>query len=116
MSSSSALTERSTSDGSNFSHLLVEHFKRHPDQALGEYELTTVLSKTGEGYNFAENLRNRAERTSVSSAHPIHSQAPTHQRAKSVAIMEPPVREMPKQPKVPDAMQERILKGDFYMD
>lgn len=29
--------------------------------------------------------------------------------------MEPPVREMPK-PKVPDAMQERILKGDFYMD
>jgi hypothetical protein len=39
-----------------------------------------------------------------------------HQRAKSVAIMEPPAREMPKQPKVPDAMQERILKGDFYMD
>jgi hypothetical protein len=42
--------------------------------------------------------------------------APSHQRAKSVAIMEPPVREMPKQPKQPDAMQERILKGDFYMD
>jgi hypothetical protein len=42
--------------------------------------------------------------------------ANTHQRAKSVAIMEPPVREMPQQPKVPDAMQERILKGDFYMD
>jgi hypothetical protein len=53
----------------------------------------------------------------MSGTHPIHSQAPPlHGRAKSVAIMEPPVREMPKQPKVPDAMQERILKGDFYMD
>ena len=40
----------------------------------------------------------------------------SHHRAKSVTIMEPPAREMPKQPKVPDAMQERILKGDFYMD
>jgi hypothetical protein len=30
--------------------------------------------------------------------------------------MEPPVREMPKEPKRPDAFQERILKGDFYMD
>jgi len=77
-----------------------------------------MLSQTGEGYNFAENLRNRAERTSMSGTNPIHSQPqpPPHQRAKSVAIMEPPVREMPKQPKVPDAMQERILKGDFYMD
>jgi hypothetical protein len=32
--------------------------------------------------------------------------------------MEPPVKEMPKakEPKVPDYFQERILKGDFYMD
>jgi hypothetical protein len=30
--------------------------------------------------------------------------------------MEPPARELPKEPRVPDAMQERILKGDFYMD
>lgn len=39
-------------------------------------------------------------------------------RSKSVAVMEPPVREMPK-PKEqvrPDHFQERILKGDFYMD
>jgi hypothetical protein len=75
-----------------------------------------MLSNTGEGYNFAENLRNRAERTSMSGTHPLHSPSQPHQRAKSVAIMEPPVREMPKQPKIPDAMQERILKGDFYMD
>jgi hypothetical protein len=39
-----------------------------------------------------------------------------HQRAKSVAIMEPP-RDIPvAQSKRPDAFQERILKGDFYMD
>ena len=37
-------------------------------------------------------------------------------RAKSVATMEPPVREMPKEQKRPDHFQERILKGDFYMD
>ena len=48
-----------------------------------------------EGFDFAENLRARAER-------------------KSAAVLEPP-RELPK-PKAPDAFQERILKGDFYMD
>lgn len=70
----------------------------------------------GEGYNFAENLRSRAERGSISGPSGMLSPSPpTHQRAKSVTIMEPPAREMPK-PKVPDAMQERILKGDFYMD
>jgi len=76
-------------------------------------------NSNGEGYNFAENQRLRAERTSMSSSHPLHAPGAlqTHQRAKSVTIMEPPpAREMPKQPRVPDAMQERILKGDFYMD
>jgi hypothetical protein len=105
-----------------FPHVLAEHFKQHPDHALGEHELTSLLSNSGEGYNFAENLRSRAERTSISGAHPMYSvqaqqqQLQQHQRAKSVTIMEPPAREMPKQPRVPDAMQERILKGDFYMD
>ena len=69
----------------------------------------------GQGYDFAENLRSRAERSSVSSTGGIPQPA-THQRAKSVTVMEPPQREMPKQPKMPDAFQERILKGDFYMD
>ena len=101
---------------SSFS-VLVQRFKQHPNDALGEHELTSLLSTTGEGYNFAENLRSRAERVSFSSVHPVHP-APRvdHQRAQSVTVMEPPVREMPKQPRVPDAMQERILKGDFYMD
>jgi hypothetical protein len=98
-------------------NVLVEHFKQHPNDALGEHELTSFLSHTGEGYNFAENLRSRAERTSISGAHPLHPPQPQqHSRAKSVTIMEPPAQEMPKQPRVPDAMQERILKGDFYMD
>ncbi|RYO58109.1 hypothetical protein AA0116_g8025 [Alternaria tenuissima] len=75
-----------------------------------------VGNPNGEGYNFAENLRSRAERGSISGPSGMLSPSPpTHQRAKSVTIMEPPAREMPK-PKVPDAMQERILKGDFYMD
>lgn len=114
--SESQRSERSPSfHSSDVSRVLAEHFKRHSDQAFGEHELTTMLSTSGEGYSFAENLRTRAERASVSGAKPMQPQPP-HQRAKSVAIMEPPVREMPKQPKVPDAMQERILKGDFYMD
>lgn len=78
----------------------------------------SVGHTNGEGYNFAENLRSRAERGSMSGP-PSGLFGPNgtaHQRAKSVATMEPPVREIPKQPKVPDAMQERILKGDFYMD
>ncbi|KAF2842989.1 hypothetical protein M501DRAFT_1005688 [Patellaria atrata CBS 101060] len=72
----------------------------------------------GEGFSFAENLRSRAERTSISgvSGHHPAPPNPNHQRAKSVAIMEPPVKEVPRTPKVPDAFQERILKGDFYMD
>ncbi|KAF2196142.1 hypothetical protein GQ43DRAFT_499646 [Delitschia confertaspora ATCC 74209] len=81
-----------------------------------------IGNANGEGFNFAENLRSRAERTSMSGAHPMLSppiQHPTqqqHRRAQSAAVMEqPPAREMPKA-KVPDAFQERILKGDFYMD
>lgn len=75
-----------------------------------------VGNPNGEGYNFAENLRSRAERGSISGpSSSLGAMGPSHHRAKSVTIMEPPAREMPK-PKVPDAMQERILKGDFYMD
>ncbi|KAF1996086.1 hypothetical protein P154DRAFT_324794 [Amniculicola lignicola CBS 123094] len=110
--------QRSASSPSSvLPHTIAEHFKHRPDQPLDQQELTSIFSHTGDGYNFAENMRSRAERASISSAHPIQTQQPqAHQRAKSVAIMEPPAREMPKQPKVPDAMQERILKGDFYMD
>ncbi|KAH8726324.1 hypothetical protein GQ44DRAFT_739118 [Phaeosphaeriaceae sp. PMI808] len=92
---------------------IAEHITEHSETFFQDCWLTSP--STGEGYNFAENLRSRAERGSVSGPPPIIG-GNGHHRAKSVAIMEPPAREMPKQPKVPDAMQERILKGDFYMD
>ncbi|KAK8175773.1 hypothetical protein IWX90DRAFT_120763 [Phyllosticta citrichinensis] len=68
------------------------------------------------GFSFAENMRTRAERHASISSAPGRVSPPVHQRAKSVATMEPPIREMPKTAKAPDAFQERILKGDFYMD
>ncbi|KAF1815847.1 hypothetical protein P152DRAFT_199422 [Eremomyces bilateralis CBS 781.70] len=70
----------------------------------------------GEGFNFADNLRTRAERSSISTASgpAAPSTVPPHQRAKSVAVMEPP-KEVAK-PRTLDSTQERILKGDFYMD
>lgn len=75
----------------------------------------TSLFDTDSGYNWADNFRNRAERSaSINSM----SGSPTnaHVRAKSVATMQPPpVSEVPKA-NVPDHFQERILKGDFYMD
>lgn len=76
------------------------------------------MTGSGEGFNWSDNFRNRAERTSNAglvggvNGMPMSS----HQRAKSVAIMEPPIRETPKEQKRPDHFQERILKGDFYMD
>lgn len=77
---------------------------------------------TGEAANWTEALRSLAERAS-SIGGPISPQGPQptitqpgqHQRAASVAIMEQPVREMPKQFKQnrPDFFQEKILRGDF---
>jgi len=85
-------------------------------RALQDMRTSNGNGHANEGFNFADNLRSRAERASISSAsHP--TQIPqAHQRAKSVAVVERPIREMPKQSKRPDAFQERILKGDFYMD
>jgi len=100
----------------SISHRWPSTIAEQPEFVFDDYSLTS--SSTGEGYNFAENLRSRAERGSISGP-PSGIFGPngtSHQRAKSVATMEPPAREIPKQPKVPDAMQERILKGDFYMD
>ncbi|RMJ11609.1 hypothetical protein CDV36_008748 [Fusarium kuroshium] len=84
-----------------------------------------------QGFNWSEQLRSRAE-SSVTGARPSFSLASTspprgnsiHDRAKSVSEMpQPPVqaasvKHQPKQPErpKPDAFQERILKGDFYMD
>ena len=75
--------------------------------------------RLGEGFNWSEALRSRAERA-PSVGGPVSPQNPTarqngHQRAASIASMEHPVREIPKQPKQnkPDFFQEKILRGDF---
>ncbi|KND90231.1 hypothetical protein TOPH_05230 [Tolypocladium ophioglossoides CBS 100239] len=81
-----------------------------------------------QGFNWSEQLRSRAE-SSVSSARPSFPLAsspprgqPHHDRAKSVSDMPRPpaqaaaVKPKPETRKKPDAFQERILKGDFYMD
>ncbi|KAF7596182.1 hypothetical protein BBP40_003081 [Aspergillus hancockii] len=79
----------------------------------------------GEGFNWSEALRSRAERApSVGSVSPNApqsqqtanmNQSGQHQRAASIASMEQPSREMPKQPRQnkPDFFQEKILRGDF---
>lgn len=81
----------------------------------------------GEGFNWTEALRTRAERrpslaggpgastTSTSPPNKVNAQA-HHQRAASIAIMEQPTREIPKQPRQqekPDFFQEKILRADF---
>lgn len=90
--------------------------------SVGMNRRLTVHVPTGEGFNWSDNLRTRAERGSIAGpaggggvGQPLG--ANNHARAKSVATMEPPVQEMPRAPpQKPDHFQERILKGDFYMD
>lgn len=83
-------------------------------------------------YNWSEQLRSRAENTVTGSRHNfgagVSSSPPRgsvhHDRTKSVSDMPAPPQQAasikPKQPEPermkPDPMQERILKGDFYMD
>jgi len=84
--------------------------------------MLTLSDNTGSADFWNENMRNRAQRTSIigpSLDAPVQVQQPaaaTHIRAKSVANMESPPREIPKAQQRPDHFQERILKGDFYMD
>ncbi|KAG8165411.1 hypothetical protein KVR01_005686 [Diaporthe batatas] len=92
-----------------------------------------------QGFNWSEQLRSRAESTVASGQRPSFSFASgmtgspprtgvvappsTHDRNRSVSEMPAPPAQTPKprspprdtRPK-PDAFQERILKGDFYMD
>ncbi|KAI1428058.1 hypothetical protein F5Y12DRAFT_71208 [Xylaria sp. FL1777] len=90
-----------------------------------------LSARSDNGYNWTEQLRFRAE-SSVSGQRPAFGPVatsgspprgtPHHDRAKSVSDMPAPPRQpevmkprQPERPK-PDHMQERILKGDFYMD
>lgn len=93
-----------------------------------------ISARSDQGFNWPEQLRSRAEsistgaRPSVASynapsppragsvAVPQNS-LPHHDRAKSISEMPAPPAQAPKpRPQKPDAFQERILKGDFYMD
>lgn len=83
----------------------------------------------GEGFNWSAALRTRAERApSIGGSFPASAQPQPlmnqtdlnnsqayHQRAASIAIMEQPTRELPKEPrqKKPDFFQEKILRADF---
>lgn len=88
----------------------------------------TSPGSTDNGYNWSEQLRSRAE-SSVQGHRPSHGSygspprgSGPHDRSKSVSEMPAPPQQAaavkPKQPErpKPDHMQERILKGDFYMD
>ncbi|MCJ1477993.1 hypothetical protein MMC13_006668 [Lambiella insularis] len=73
--------------------------------------------RIGEGFNWSDQLRSRAQRSSSITSPPIPpAVAQDRQRAPSVATMQPPAKEISKVSKAPDHFQERILKGDFYMD
>lgn len=106
--------------GRGLSSLHTRQFSLPFTYSAGGNRRLTVHVPAGEGFNWSDNLRTRAERSS-SIAGPAGGGQPlgagNHARAKSVATMEPPVQEMPRAPpQKPDHFQERILKGDFYMD
>lgn len=92
-----------------------------------------VSARPGEGggFNWSEQLRSRAESSVSQTQRPSFSTSPTlgksfptpmHERAKSISEMPSPPSVVPvpapvrPERKKPDAFQERILKGDFYMD
>ena len=91
-----------------------------------------VSPRPGEsgGFNWSEQLRSRAESSVSQSQRPSFSTSPTfpkmgplHDRARSADMSSPPASAPAPAPppakparKQPDAFQERILKGDFYMD
>lgn len=78
--------------------------------------MLTHSSHTGSADFWSENMRNRAERTSISlpGGPPMPSM---HSRAKSVAMMETPIKEMPPaKDKKPDHYQERMLRGELSWD
>ena len=79
-----------------------------------------------EGFNWSENLRARAQRSSISAGtgNPASFAPFGSIKGRSASVADPgaaapqaaPPPAPPPQPKAPDHFQERILKGDFYMD
>lgn len=80
----------------------------------------------GEGFNWSAALRTRAERApSIGGSYPASSHLQpsmmgpndpnAHQRSASIAIMEQPTRDIPRESRQskPDFFQEKILRADF---
>ncbi|KAL6869198.1 hypothetical protein ACO1O0_000521 [Amphichorda felina] len=125
VSVSAALAGRRASVGMAASSIPQASNIKHP-----RYPSDNASRPDQQGFNWSEQLRSRAESNVAGGARPSFSMAssppraaaPHHDRAKSVSDMpqppvqtpavKPPPQERPK----PDAFQERILKGDFYMD
>jgi hypothetical protein len=107
-----------------------------PSAASNSY--SPRAARSDQGFNWSEQLRSRAESTVAGSRQPFAfgqgtSASPPrgnpggggsppgntyHDRSKSVSDMPAPPAQTPRprQPQKPDHFQERILKGDFYMD
>lgn len=103
-------------------------------------DLCSPAVRPDQGFNWSDQLRSRAESSVAAGSRPSFSFAsglgsspprappapaaqaapvsPRHDRAKSVSDMPPPPAQppRPRAPQKPDHFQERILKGDFYMD
>ncbi|KAK0624712.1 hypothetical protein B0T17DRAFT_616901 [Bombardia bombarda] len=101
-----------------------------------------LSARSDQGFNWSEQLRSRAETTVTSGPRssfsfasgmgsspprgnangggggPPSAGSPHHDRARSVSDMPAPPAQAPRAraPQKPDHIQERILKGDFYMD
>jgi hypothetical protein len=108
------------------------------NQSRTASDLCSPSARPDQGFNWSEQLRSRAESTVAAGPRPSFSFAsglsgsppraaappapapisPRHDRAKSVSDMPAPPAQAPRQraPQKPDHFQERILKGDFYMD
>ncbi|PYI13202.1 hypothetical protein BO86DRAFT_302596 [Aspergillus japonicus CBS 114.51] len=103
----------------------VSSRRRLPPTCSKSFHSPTESTVASEGFNWSEALRTRAERApslGITSPTTPQTQPLTgsgqqyhHQRATSIASMEQPAREIPKQPKQnkPDFFQEKILRGDF---
>lgn len=108
------------------------------NQAMRGVRGGTSPGSNDQGFNWSDQLRSRAEstvnsgsRASFSFASGLSSSpprsngsgypngvSPHHDRARSVSDMPAPPATAPRArvPQKPDPIQERILKGDFYMD
>ncbi|KAK4116520.1 hypothetical protein N656DRAFT_701135 [Canariomyces notabilis] len=105
-------------------------------QSRAGSDLSPPSARLDQGFNWSDQLRSRAESTVNAGSRPPFSFpaslgasppraapppppiSPRHDRAKSVSDMPAPPAQQPKPraPRKPDPFQERILKGDFYMD